>query len=203
LRAGPTSDNDPGALLFKRLRNCRGVTLLELIVVLIIVGLMSAVVVPRLAGPMGNLDLKTASQKTLASLRYVRSHAAAEKKTYVAVFDFDNRRLTVAPWTPQPAQGDFRMKGSDAGGRTDTAAPDGEAQATGASKTYQLPDGVKFARGVSKEGDFHEGQFRIFFYPSGGSSGGEITVANERDAQYRVHIDFITGAAELSEVAGS
>ncbi|PJC76387.1 MAG: hypothetical protein CO012_01370 [Syntrophobacterales bacterium CG_4_8_14_3_um_filter_49_14] len=86
----------------------RGFTLLELIVVLIIISLMSALVVPKLAGPMSNLDLKTAAKKISASLRYVRSHAASEKTTYVALFDFDKNRLVIINSTIPPlARGDF------------------------------------------------------------------------------------------------
>jgi general secretion pathway protein H len=91
-------------------RNHRGFTLLELIVVLVIISLMSALVVPKLAGPMSNLDLKTASQKISASLRYARSRAASEKTTYAAVFDFDKNRLVVIHSTIPPlARGDFHI----------------------------------------------------------------------------------------------
>ena len=76
-------------------RGRSGFTLLELIVVLVIIGLMSALIAPRLKGPMGRLDLRTAAKNISSALRYARSQAAAEKTTYVALFDFDNNRLTV------------------------------------------------------------------------------------------------------------
>ena len=83
----------------------RGFTLLELIVVLVIISLMTALVAPRLTGPMNNLDLKTAGQKIVASLRYARSQAASEKTTYVALFDFDDNRLVII--NPPLTMGDF------------------------------------------------------------------------------------------------
>jgi len=182
-------------------RNHRGFTLLELIIVLIIISLVSAFVVPKLTGPLSNLDLKTAGKNISSSLRYIRSHAAAEKTTYVALFDFDQNRLVLADAAASPlAKGDSNNR--EAFDRALADLPDSEKERPGGVKTYKLPDGVKLARAVSREGDFSSGLFRIFFFPGGGSSGGEITVANERGRQYRIHVDFITGIVQLSEVMG-
>jgi general secretion pathway protein H len=203
LRAGQISGSNQNVLFFMHRRNHRGFTLLELIVVLVIISLMSALVVPKLAGPMSNLDLKTASKKISASLRYLRSHAAAEKATYVALFDFDKNRLVIIN-SPIPAsvKGDFQINNREAFDGTQVESPDNGKDRPGGFKTYNLPDGVKLAKGVSREGDVNSGLFRIFFFPSGGSSGGEITVANERGRQYKINVDFITGTVQLSEVTG-
>ncbi len=198
MRAGQISDNNPNVLLFMHLRNHRGFTLLELIVVLVIISLMSALVVPKLVGPMSNLDLKTASKKISASLRYLRSHAASEKRTYVAVFDFDKNRLVII--NPPLVKGDFHVNNRE--DRTPIEPPDNENGGPGGSRTYHLPAGVKLAKGVSREREVTSGSFRISFFPSGGSSGGEITVANERGKLYKIMVDFITGTVQLSEVAG-
>ena len=176
-------------------RDTRGFTLLELLVVLTIIGLMSVLVAPKLAGPLADLDLKTAAQKISASLRYARSQAAAEKGTYVALFDFDANRLvvdppaapaeTASPTPDNPAAGEPPEKAND--------RPPGQ-------RTYRLPDGVRLVNGVSREGAIQTGLMRIAFFPSGGSSGGEITVANERGRRYTIHIDFLTGTVQLAEV---
>ncbi|MHB9098528.1 MAG: pilus assembly FimT family protein [Syntrophales bacterium] len=201
LRVGQISSSNSNVLFFHvPPGNLRGFTLLELIVVLIIISLMSALVVPKLAGPMSNLDLKTASKKIAASLRYVRSHAASEKRTAVALFDFDKNRLVIID-TPL-IKGDFQINNQEAFDKTPIEPPNSEKDGPGGSKTYHLPDGVKLAKGVSREGEVTSGFFRISFFPSGGSSGGEITVANERGKLYKITVDFITGATQLSEVAG-
>jgi general secretion pathway protein H len=184
-------------------RNARGFTLLELLVVLMIIGLMSTLVVPKLLGPMANLNLKTASQKISASLRYARSQAASEKVTYVALFDFDKNRLVIInPPTPTPEKGDVPVNNREAVDKTLGEPPENEKDRASGLKAYDLPDGVKLAKGVSREDDVNSGFFRVFFFPSGGSSGGEITVANRRGRQYRIHVDFITGTVQLSEARG-
>lgn len=192
LRAGRMSGNNP-----------RGFTLLELIVVLIIISLMSAFVAPKLTGPLSNLDLKTASKNISSSLRYMRSHAASEKTTCAALFDFDRNRLVLASSAASAlAREDFPIGNREAFDGALAAPPDNEKDRPGGVKIYKLPDGLKLARAVSREGDFSSGLFRIFFFPSGGSSGGEITVANERGRKYKINVDFITGTVQLSEVMG-
>jgi prepilin-type N-terminal cleavage/methylation domain len=174
-------------------RNYRGFTLLELIVVLLIIGFMSALVVPKLVGPMSNLNLKTASKKIAASLRYARSQAASEKTTYVALFDFDKDRLSII--IPPLLNGDF-----EAPDEAPEEQPDGGKGGPGGLKVYDLPDGVGLEKGVSEEGEVDSGLFRIFFFPNGGSGGGEIIVANKRGGRYKVSVDFIIGTVQLSEV---
>ena len=152
---------------------------------------------------MSNLDLKTASKNISSSLRYARSHAASEKTTCAALFDFDKNRLVIIDSTLSPlGKVDFNVDNREALDKALAEPPDNEKDRPGGFKTYKLPDGVKLARGVSREGDFNSGLFRIFFFPSGGSSGGEITVANERGRQYKINVDFITGTVLLSEVMG-
>lgn len=197
LRAGPISAAAEPLAGFRRPGG--GFTLLELMVVLVIISLMSVLIVPRLAGPMSNLDLKTAAQKISASLRYARSQAAAEKTFCAAVFDFDNNRLLII--NPVPATGNMAINTREAIERSLSERPDREEEQPGRLKIYQLPDGVRLARGVSGEGDFYSGLFPVFFSPGGSSSGGEITVANKRGRHYIVAVDFITGTVRLSEGA--
>ena len=178
-----------------------GFTLLELVVVLVIIGLMSALVVPKLTGPLSNLDLKTAAKKISASLRYARSRAATEKIVYVALVDFDNNRLVIAD-TPLSTS-DFLIDDPEKIERQLAARLDGDKDRPGGIKTYHPPDGVRFEAGRSRGRTFGTGFFPVFFFPTGASSGGEITVANQRGRRYSLTIDFVTGLVRLSAVVVS
>lgn len=176
----------------------QGFTLLELVVVLVIVSLLSALIAPRLTGPMGKLDLKTAARKISASLQYARSQAAAEKTIYVAMFDLDGNSMIIihSPLN----MNDFITSNRETIAGALTEAVEKKEARSGGLKMYRPPEGVALTRGVSKAGDYNEGLFPVFFFPGGGSSGGRITLVNQQGRQYTITVDFITGAVQLSEV---
>ncbi len=184
---------------FPTCRRKGGFTLLELIVVLVIISLMSALIVPRLTGPMSRMDLKTAAKKISAALRYARSQAATEKTTYVALFDFDRNRLVILNPSlteiERAANSQERMTGLLA---EQLAAAEARQDRL---RSYQPPDGVILSRGVSRAGDVRTGFFPVFFYPAGSSSGGEITLADRQGRGYSLVIDFVTGMVRLEKGA--
>ncbi|NIO07655.1 MAG: hypothetical protein GTO40_06455, partial [Deltaproteobacteria bacterium] len=67
------------------------------LVVLLIVGLISALVMPRLAASLPGVQLKSAARAVATSLRYARSRAVSESRLYVALFDRTQRLLAVEP----------------------------------------------------------------------------------------------------------
>lgn len=160
--------------------NERGFSLFEMIVVLIIISLTTAMIVPQLAGTLMKMNAKTSAKKVAAALRYARSRAVSEKIPYISVFDLDRNRVSVMnyrEWTDISASGkSFFPTGDEA-------------------KVYALPDGVRFEKNSRK--GLGEMLSQIAFYPTGGSSGGEIVIADEQDRKYTVHADFITGTVEL------
>ena len=154
-----------------------GFSLLELLVVLVIISLMSAMIVPRIGGTIEKLNLKTAANKIAASLRYARSRAVSEKETYVVSFDFDANRMVVF-----------------------TESSVINAQVEGADITpqiYELPEGAWLEVAESIRGEEETKLFEVFFYPSGNSSGGKITLSGEKNRTYTLQIDFITGTVKL------
>lgn len=180
-----------GSLLSLKRTGAGGFTLLELIIVLIIIGIASALVVPRLVGGMGSLDVRTASGKVAASLRYARSQAVSQKIDYTAVFDLEHNRLTIMTSSESAGEGD------------EDGAEVGKKSAGIQGKTYDLPGRVFFERtpaGDEYMSDEEIGTeiFRIGFYPSGGSDGGEIALVNERGRRYTVRVDIITGVVKVA-----
>ena len=162
----------------------KGFTLLELLVVLVIISLMSALVVPKIAGSMVNLKLKTASKRVSAALRYARSNAVSEKRTYAAAFDFDKNRLSIFT---SPIDG----------GENDEEPVEDEEGSASRPRVYDLPEGIRVEKGVAGDEEVDSGLFQIFFFPNGGSSGGHVILANNRGRSYRIGIDFITGIVEV------
>lgn len=163
----------------------QGFTLLELLVVLVIIGFVSALVGPKLAGHGSNLNLATASRKISACLRYARSHAASEKRRYVATFDFEKNRLTIK--IPKERSGDLEA---------DFVDEDVESAAT--FKPYDIPEGVKLEKAYSVDDEQVDSDiFEILFFPSGGSSGGLVVLTNDREKKETIYVDLFTGSVQL------
>jgi len=164
-----------------------GFTLIELLVVLVIISIMAAFVGPRIAGSMSNLNLRTASKKIAASLRYARSQAISESRTYVALFDLEGNRVII-------------RSGLTSGDEDKEKYGEVGDQVSRQSKGYKLPEEVRLEKGISADGEIDSGLFKIIFFSNGGSSGGELFLRNDRGSQYEIKVDFITGTVRVGEV---
>jgi len=75
----------------------RGVTLLELLIVLSIMAVLAALVVPRFTGGVSTSELKGATRDIAAGLRLARSEALATRKETRLVLDLEQRSFRVEP----------------------------------------------------------------------------------------------------------
>ena len=161
--------------------NKKGFTLLELLVVLVLISLVTALVAPKLAAPLGNLQLKTAVKKIAGSLRYARSLAASEKVNRLCVFDFENQTVAIYSES-EPGAGD------------DNGTPE-----VGRGTTYVLPEGVQLKQAYAGDTAVDNGIFQVNFFANGSSSGGDIVIEGENGRALMIHIDFITGMVEIAK----
>jgi general secretion pathway protein H len=164
-----------------------GFTLLELLVVIFIIGLISALVMPRMAASLPGVQLQTTTRAVAASLRYARSKAVFESTPYIAIFDNTQKLLAVEP-SKKPL---------------DATEFDGFREILNTSKlqrVYEFPDEIEFA--VFNDKDAGEGAdvFPIFFFPRGDSTGGKIVLKNLRRKQYTITVDPITGGVEIDRL---
>ena len=157
----------------------KGFSLIELLVVLVLISVFSAVVGVNVAGSLGNTTLKTASKKVAASLRYARSRAITESVAYVALVDFNKNRVTVKPDSAS----------------SENEKDSGESSSTESRvKHYDLPDEVTFKNALTYDGGESDSRFfAVVFMPNGCSSGGTLFLENNRERQSLVKIDFVTG----------
>jgi len=77
----------------------RGVTLLELLIVLSIMAVLAALVVPRFTGGVSASELKGATREIAAGLRLARSEALATRKETRLMLDLEQRSFRVEPDT--------------------------------------------------------------------------------------------------------
>lgn len=73
----------------------QGFTLIELVVVLVIAGAITAVVPPLIANAFPGIQLKGAARELGAAMRYARNHALTSRKESVVTVDAESRRVSV------------------------------------------------------------------------------------------------------------
>ncbi|MCC7328454.1 MAG: GspH/FimT family pseudopilin [Burkholderiales bacterium] len=76
-------------------RRAAGVSLLELLIVLMIIAMVSAVVIPVLSGGPSNSELRSAARQLASGLRLARSEAVSQRRETFLVLDLAGRRFKV------------------------------------------------------------------------------------------------------------
>jgi general secretion pathway protein H len=83
------------AAAFRGRRPARGVTLLELLIVLSIMAILAAMVVPIFGGGVSTGELKGATREIAAGLRFARSEALATRQETRVLLDLEHRSFQV------------------------------------------------------------------------------------------------------------
>ena len=161
-----------------------GFTLFELLVVILIISLISAFVMPRVAASLPGVQLKSTTRAVAAALRYARSRAVYESRPYIAIFDSTQNRLAVEPIeNPMDAAESSRIREI--------------LNTSELEKVYEFPNGIEFDVLNPNDSVKDTDVFAIFFYPRGDSTGAKIVLQNPRHRQYTVTVDRITGLVEI------
>jgi prepilin-type N-terminal cleavage/methylation domain-containing protein len=160
-----------------------GFTLIELIVVLVIVGLLSGLVMPRVFGTLTHVELRSAARNTVSLLHQARDLAYYKKKYIKASFNLDTGHITISTWQSKTAE----EKGSFADPEMDWVG----------MKDFFLADSVKLTKCAQKGRTVTQGLFDIIFYPAGNTDGGRITLMNKKGRTFIIKVNVITGNARI------
>lgn len=70
-------------------KNSKGITLLELVIGVVILGVVAAMAAPRFSGVMSRLKFKSNSRDVVSDLRLARSDAIAQRTQFGLYFDYN------------------------------------------------------------------------------------------------------------------
>jgi len=73
----------------------RGVTLLELLIVIALMAVVAGIVIPMFGGPVPTSELRSSARQLAAGLRLARSEAVSERRETFLVLDVAGKRFKV------------------------------------------------------------------------------------------------------------
>lgn len=149
--------------------NKKAFTLIELIMVLFIIGMATAIVGGSLYRNMDGIRLKTAAKEMAATMRYARSRSVAEKKVYSFIADVKGYGLYTD--------------------HSDNAPEEGRKKHAYNLYKY-FPEGVFIEIGEKEEAG-------IEFFPEGDSTGGVIILKNQKASSHAISVDKIQGSIKI------
>jgi prepilin-type N-terminal cleavage/methylation domain-containing protein len=160
--------------------NRRGITLMELIIVMAIIALGAVLMVPNIAGWIPNYRLRTATRDVVSTLRVAQMKAVAR--------NMDHRVTFV------PGEGSyFIMRRTTAGVNNWVRITVSDEVAAGADDAKQfLPSGVQFAA-VNFTGNNSE------FNPNSTASGGNVVLRNSKGTLKTIIVQAATGRIRIGD----
>ena len=188
-----------------RARSGRGFTLLEILLVVVIIGISSAVAVPIFAHSFRGAKLRSSTRMVLSMHRNAQTNAVLGQR-YVAIL-FDERKNTLELVEQGESErkadsffGEVGGAGESAEGAVatgaDAAADAGAAAAPTSKGVRTLEDGVqilKFSGGREIE-DLHY----VNYYPNGMCEAYEIELGDDEGRATRIRVDPVTGKAKVA-----
>ena len=152
--------------------NKKGVTLLELIVVMVIIAIMAALAVPNIAAWLPNYRLRTATRDIVSTMRTAQIKAVSTNLEHRVQFDTEGGSYIVQRMTT-----------------AGTLEPDGVSQT--------IPSGIRFDKDkIDLDGPNHN---EAIFNPNSTSTSGSVTLRNKRDTEKRIVLFPATGRIRVEE----
>ncbi|MDX9715689.1 MAG: GspH/FimT family pseudopilin [Dissulfurispiraceae bacterium] len=152
-----------------------GFTIIELVIVLFIIGLASAVAAVAFTQGLDAVKLKASAKEVAATLRHAREQAVSQKNVYIFLIDKNSYALKADGDNVLENEKDDRLK---------------------FLMQRELRNGVAFQNSQDKP-------TKILFYPLGDSTGGHIYLKNSKGSAYRVSVEKLTARVSIAEAVSS
>jgi general secretion pathway protein H len=161
-----------------------GFTLIEILVVLVLISLTTALVIPNFGSNISGIRMKSGLREILTALRYARNSAVMKKQISRVVFDLDEMVYRI----------------EQAGAEDLHDMEESFASPWMLLGVKELPSEIShFDLQLYGEWTGYDSLKEIVFYPEGDSSGGEIEIRDEMGRSYIVTVNPFTGMIRMEE----
>ena len=165
-------------------RSERGFTLIELTMVILVIGIVGALVLPRFGGLLDRQQLRRTVNVVRGMVRQLHAKAALTKRVYRLTFDLDEQQLTVCFLESLPATGS-----------ADDACV---AEPSREMRGYTMPDAVQLLDVVSFEGKkVREGTAMTHFHPTGLAEPSVVHLQTPDEAHVTLFIEALAGRVKV------
>lgn len=80
---------------FNHLRNRRGITMIEMMITVVIIGIVSGMAMPRFQKAYERMQFRSTDREIYSRMRYARSQAITEKEPYGIKINMDAKTITL------------------------------------------------------------------------------------------------------------
>jgi type II secretion system protein H len=182
-------------------RGRAGFTLVELMVVCVVVGIMTAMILPEMLGTMEEARLRSSARKMISVFQLARSRAIITREPHRVRFDVEGRKYQL------------EARGASGQGRGGYAAT-GISLGSGGELDPRIEIAIRRSRGSEESvsadvvspgataGGAHEaeGVDAITFYADGTADAGEMMLRDRHGFGLGLRVDHATGRVELKEL---